>query len=401
VNLNSDSPIQEPVWCPLISVDDHVLEPPTLFDGVPSKLRDAVPQMVTDDRGLPYWLIEGERFGVSGMNAATGRPMDEWRVESIRYEDMRRGVWDPAARLADMDAAGIWASVNFGSLTWGFAGTRFAKMKDTAAGFASLQAYNNWMLDVWCATDLNRYIPCQLPWLADSHIAAEEIRRNADRGFRAVSFSENPEGLGFPNIYSDYWDPFFAACSETDTVVNLHVGSSGATREGTVDSPDMVRVALFPLNGIEALVDWVSAKVPMRHPGIKIVLSEAGVSWVPFAIERLNRADRQRTSSEWWGPSDPPPVELVNRNFWFASLEDPSAFRLLDIIGEDRIMVETDYPHPDSTWPDSQGLVRRDLSDLPDATVRKICFENAANLYRHPLPPNEGAFRGTLERASV
>jgi predicted TIM-barrel fold metal-dependent hydrolase len=388
-----------PIWCPLISVDDHVLELGTLFDDVPAKFRESAPRMITDDKGALSWLIDGELVGVSAKNAASGRPMDQWRDDSLRLEDMHRGVWDPLSRLQDMDSAGIWASLNFPSIVWGFAGTRFSKMKDASVGLGCLRTYNDWMLDSWCAADRNRYISCQLPWLADAQIAADEIRRNADRGFRAVSFSENPQGLGFPDIYSDYWDPFFAACAETETVINLHVGSSGATRDGAVGA-DMVRVALFPLNGIEALIEWVAAKVPIRHPTIKVVLSEGGASWVPFAIERLNRADRQRDSIDGWDHSDPHPADLVNRNFWFASLEDPSAFRLLDVIGEDRVMVETDYPHPDTTWPDSQAMVRRDLGRLDANVVRKICFENAAKLYRHPLPPNEAPFTGTLELAA-
>jgi predicted TIM-barrel fold metal-dependent hydrolase len=389
-----------PIWCPLISVDDHVFESGGLFDDLPVKLRESAPRLVTDDRGVLSWLIDGERVAVSAKNAAMGRPMDDWRDESLRHEDMHRGVWDPVARLRDMDVAGIWASLNFPSIVWGFAGTRFSKMKDPALGLACLRAYNDWMLNVWCAADPSRYIPCQLTWLADAEIAADEIRRNAARGFRAVSFSEAPNGLGFPNIYSDYWDPFFAACAETDTVVNLHVGSSGSTRDGAVGA-DIVRVVLFPLNGIEALVEWIAAKVPIRHPDIKVVLSEGGASWVPFALERLNRADRQRDAIGGWERSDPHPVDLVNRNFWFASLEDPSAFRLLDVIGEDRVMVETDYPHPDSTWPDSQAMVVRDLGRLRADTVRKVCYENAAGVYRHPLPPNEAPFKGTLELATT
>jgi predicted TIM-barrel fold metal-dependent hydrolase len=389
-----------PIWCPLISVDDHVLELGSVFDDVPAKYRDSAPRMITDDSGALSWVIDGEEVVVSAKNAASGRPMDEWRDDSLRMDEMRRAVWDPVSRLADMDSAGIWASLNFPSIVWGFAGTRFSKMSDASVGLGCLRTYNDWMINGWCGANPDRYIPCQLPWLADAEVAANEIRRNADRGFRAVSFSENPKGLGFPDIYSDYWDPFFAACAETETVVNLHVGSSGATRDGAVGA-DIVRVALFPLNGIEALIEWVAAKVPIRHPSIKIVLSEGGASWVPFAIERLNRADRQRDSIGGWDSTDPHPVDLVRRNFWFASLEDPSAFRLLDVIGEDRVMVETDYPHPDTTWPDSQAMVLRDLSRLDRETIRKICYKNAADLYRHPLPPNEAPFTGTLELAAT
>ena len=172
-------------------------------------------------------------------------------------------------------------------------------MKDPALGLASLQAYNDWMIEEWCATDRARFIPCQLPWLSDPEIAAAEIRRNAERGFRAVSFSENPEGLGFASIYDTSWDPFFAACAETETIVNLHVGSSGRTPNPSADSPPEAIAALFPLSGMETVVDWIYAKVPIRHPELQVVLSEAG---------RVVGADDHRTA-----PSAPTGTSLRRR----------------------------------------------------------------------------------------
>src|SRR5262249_11328368 len=152
-------------------------------------------------------------------------------------EDFRPGVWQPLDRLGDMDLTGVWASLCFCSTVWGFAGSRFARMSDREVGLACLRAYNDWMIDEWCATDRDRFIPCQLPWLHAPGVAAAEVRANADRGFRAVSFSENPEALGFPDIYSEFWDPFLRACEETGTVVNLHVGSSGVSRQPSSSSP--------------------------------------------------------------------------------------------------------------------------------------------------------------------
>jgi len=290
------------------------------------------------------------------------------------------------ARLHDMDVAGVWSSLCFGSTVWGFAGTKFSTMADPEVGLACLRAYNDWMIEEWCSAAPDRYIPCQLPWLRDAEAAADEVRRNAARGLRAVSFSENPEGLGFPNIYDRRWDPFLAACEETETVLNLHVGSSGTTRQPCSSSPSNVNVALFPVSGLEALIDWIYAGIPVRFPRLTIALSEAGVSWVPMALERLRRAYRHDVGHDW-PEGAPEPDELVRRNFVFCSIEDPSAFRALDIIGEDNVMVETDYPHFDSTWPGCQQMVRGQLEHLPPAVIRKVCFENAARVYRMPLPP--------------
>jgi predicted TIM-barrel fold metal-dependent hydrolase len=390
-----DDPGSREVWCPVISVDDHAFEPGTLFDRVPTKHRDDVPKMIDVD-GLPAWQIGNDVSYLAGIDGAVGRPIVEWASMGMRLDQYRQGVWDADARVRDMDANGVWASLNFPSMVWGFAGTTLSKLPDREVAYACIKSYNDWIVEDWCGSHPDRFIPCQLPFLADPDLAAEEIRRNAERGVVAVTFSENPHGLGFPSIYSDYWDPFFRACSDTETVINLHVGSSGTivcpSPESTVD----LMTALFPLNGVMACADWIYAKIPIRYPKIKIAMSEAGVSWVPMVIERLNRAYRMRSFTEIWLETDPHPVDLLRRKFWFTSIEDPSAFRHLDEIGEDHVMLEVDYPHPDSSWPDSQELFRSELDFLPEETIRKICFENAAELYHHPLPPAGMMQRSTL-----
>jgi predicted TIM-barrel fold metal-dependent hydrolase len=383
-------PPKENLWCPIISVDDHVIEPLSIFrDRVPARLRAEVPYVVYEEENVPYWIIDDARVSITVTNGASGRPPSEWTQAPQRIDEFRLGVSDPAERLADMDLCGVWSSLNFPSVVWGFTGWRLSKMSNQAAGLAAVEAYNDWMLEEWCGSNRDRFIPCQIPWLADPELAASQIRRNAERGFVSVSFSENPECLGFPSLYSTHWDPFFRACEETDTVINLHIGSSGTVQRPSLESPDNCILALFPLNGVMSVADWIFARIPLRFPGLKIVPSEAGVSWVPMLAERLRRSGRQLEASLTpWSRDDPSPEELL-RNFWFASLEDPSAFKLLDVVGEDRIMVETDFPHPDSTWPLCQAMVRSEMAHLAPATVRKICFETAAQLYRQTKPPQE------------
>jgi predicted TIM-barrel fold metal-dependent hydrolase len=290
----------------------------------------------------------------------------------------------------------VWASVCFPSLVWGFAGRVFALLGDRELGRACMTAYNDWMLEEWCASKPDRYIPCQIPWLADPQAAAQDIEVNSARGFRAVTFPESPDRLGFPSIYSGEWDNFFRACEETETVINLHVGSSGWVQRPSPDSPVEVAVALFPLSGMSALIDWLYARIPLNFPGIKIALSEAGVSWVPMMKERLQRAYRHVGETGAWTSRDPHPNDVVQRNVWFNSIEDPLAFRILDLIGEDRILVEADYPHADSTWPDTQELLRSNLGHLRGSVVQKIAFKNAAMLYRHPEPPDEWVERSVV-----
>ncbi|MGU3654798.1 amidohydrolase family protein [Mycolicibacterium sp. A43C] len=354
---------------------------------MPAKFRDDVPRLIHVD-GRPAWQIADKQFFFSGMDGAAGRPITEWRSMQMRLEDYRASVYDTDARVHDMDIAGVWGSLCFPSITWGFAGTTFSRMPDKELGFACVQAYNDWAVEQWAGSHPDRFIPCALSYLADAELAAKEIYRNAERGVHAVSFTENPAQLGFPSVHSDHWEPFWRACAETDTAINLHIGSSGRISCPSPDTPVPAQVALFPLNGIETVVDWIFSGIPQRYSDIHIVLSEAGISWVPMVVERLHRAYRQREAEPGvWAGSTIHPVDVLHRNFWFTSIEDPSAFQRLDVISEDRMMLEVDFPHSDSSWPDSQELFRAELETLPIETIKKICYGNAAALYHHPEPP--------------
>ena len=383
------------VWCPVISVDDHAFEPATLFDRVPAAMRDDVPRQIEVD-GRPAWQIGDRQHFFTGMDGAVNRPISEWRSARMRLQDYRSSVYDTDARVQDMDLAGVWASLCFPSITWGFAGTTLSQLPDPEVAFACVQAYNDWVVEEWAGSHPGRFIPCQLTYLGDADLAAKEIRRNAARGVHAVSFTENSAQLGYPSVHDPYWEPFWRACAETETAINLHIGSSGRISCPSPDTPVPAQVTLFPLNGIETVVDWIFSGVPQRYPDIRVVLSEAGISWVPMVVERLHRAYRQREAEpEFWAGAPTHPVDVLHRNFWFTSIEDPSAFRRLDVISEDRMMLEVDFPHTDSSWPDSQALFRSELESLPTETVQKICFGNAAALYHHPEPPAE------MRRASV
>jgi predicted TIM-barrel fold metal-dependent hydrolase len=390
-------PSPAPLWCPIISVDDHLLEPPDIFaKRLPSRLQAEAPFVDYDAEGIPTWVVDGERLPIICANGASGRPMAEWNLAPQKYEEFRPGVFDSKARLADMDLNGTWASLCFPSLLFGFAGRKLSGLKDQKLGLECVRAYNDWILEDWCGADPDRYLACQLPWLSDPIVAAEEIRRNADRGFTSITLSEQPEMLGLPSIYSDSWDPMWDALQETNTVINLHVGSSGYVTRPSSNSALDVIVALFPIIGIMTVVDWIYAKIPVRFPDLKIVLSEAGVSWVPMVIERLNRAHRQLDSSEVWSRSDPHPLDVLRRNFWFTSIEDESAFQQLDQIGVDNVMVESDYPHNDSSWPNTQQQIRHQIEHLDEATIRRLCYGTASALYRHPAPPIEWMMRSEL-----
>jgi predicted TIM-barrel fold metal-dependent hydrolase len=288
-----------------------------------------------------------------------------------------------------MDLAGMVASVNYPSGIWGFAGQKFFRMKDHDLGLACLQAYNDWVVDVWCAADPQRLIAWQLPWFLDPEVAAAEIHRNAARGVPCVSFSENPEKLGLPSLYSDYWDPFFRACEETGTVINLHVGSSSNISKPSNDSPEEVSLTLFGANSMLASVDWLYAQIPVRFPDLKIVFAESGIGFLPMLIDRLQHIELYREYEMIrfsWTDRELAPVDVFRRNFWFTTYWDPTAFKVIEDIGPERVMLEVDYPHPDSIWPDVQGRCERMLGGLAESTIRRVTHQNASEVYRIDLP---------------
>jgi predicted TIM-barrel fold metal-dependent hydrolase len=229
-------------------------------------------------------------------------------------------------------------------------------------------------------------IPCQLPYLLDPDVAADEVRHNAERGFKAVTFSEGPHALGPPSLHSGHWDPLMRACEETGTVVNLHIGSSGTSPSTSSDAPADVIGVLFFGYAMFAAVDWLYSLIPVKFPDIRICLSEGGIGWVPALLDRLDHMLRYHEMYGTWTGIDLTPAEVMRRNFWFCAVEDPSAFAMRDRIGVDKILLEADYPHCDSTWPDTQAVIEREIGGLPAADIRKITWENASRLYRHPVP---------------
>jgi predicted TIM-barrel fold metal-dependent hydrolase len=389
----TEDPEPRPRIYDVISVDDHLMEPRTVFEGrLPKRFADDTPRVVELDEGREAWLFEGVPTPLMGLDALVTWEAGDQFAGLVRYDEIRRGTWDPSARVADMDAAGIWASLNFPSMLFGFAGQRFMRMKDRDLGLACMRAYNTWLIEEWVGAHPDRFIPSQVTWLPDVEIAAEEIRHNAARGFKAVSFTENPEKLLLPSIHTGYWDPFLAACEETGTVINLHIGSSSSTIAPSSDSPMTVLGKMFTINAMMATLDWIFSDSPRRFPDIKIAMSEGGIGWVPWLYDRIDYHHGAR------GTGLPPageigPQEILYRNFWFTSFWDPRGFAAIQQMNEDRIMVEVDYPHSDTTWPDTMELLHRQLAGLADETVRKVTAGNAASLYRHPLPPPQWSQR--------
>jgi predicted TIM-barrel fold metal-dependent hydrolase len=378
-------PLAREVKYTVISVDDHVVEPPHVFEGrIPAALADSAPRIVETPEGHQVWLFDGQHFTQVGMNALAGRRPETVKLEPFRFEQMRPGCYDVEARVKDMDINGVWASVNFPSSITGFCGRVFFNAPNRDLGLACIRAWNDWLYEEWYQPHPDRIVPLGITYLSDPVLAVEEIHRNAARGFTSVTLPERPHAIGLPSLFDrEHWEPIIRACVETDTVISLHVGSAGMYPSPPGAPTLQLGATMFGQLSLAACAEWLWSGYALEHPKLKIAMSEGGIGWVAMLLDRLdNIIDRSRYGLGW----DERPADVLKRNFWFCTIDDPSTIDTRYRIGVENIMVEVDYPHGDGTWPDTQFVIEKYWGHIPTDELRAMCCENAAKLYRHPLP---------------
>ena len=381
----------------IISVDDHVVEPPDLWQNrLPKKFLDRGPRIerlkgreqgmgwVRDPEGdvwADVWFYDDLVMPFSRLSAAIG--LGDLGFGVTTFDEIRPGCWIQSERLTDMTANHVEASVCFPNTLPRFAGQAFYERADKELALLCVQAYNDWMVDEWCGTSGGRLIPLTIVPLWDAQLAADEVRRTAERGVRAVCFSEIPPYLGLPSIHDKerYWDPFFAACAETGTVINMHIGSSSKMPSTSKDAPPAVGSTLTFANACFSLVDWLMCGAFVRFPDLKIAYSEGQIGWIPYVLERANTVWQENRA--WGGVADQvpvPPSELFRDHVYGCFFDDAHGLRSIDEIGEDNITYETDYPHSDSTWPHSRKIAEEQMADLTDKQRWKVVRGNAIKM---------------------
>jgi hypothetical protein len=367
----------------LVSVDDHVVEPPGMWDAhLPSRYRDAAPKLVRKDDGTDVWAYSGQELPNIGLNAVAGRPPAEYGIDPTSFDDMRPGCYDIHARVQDMNANGVLGSLCFPSMP-GFCGQLWAKHPDKDIARALLQGYNDWHIDEWCGTCPGRFIPCALPALWDPDEMAAEVHRVAAKGCRAVTFSENPEKLGYPSLHSEHWDPFWQACSDEGTVVCLHIGSSSSLVITAPDAPINVMITLQPMNIVQAASDLLWSRVLQKYPDLRIALSEGGIGWIPYFLERVDYVYKHHTAWTGLDLGGRLPSELFGERIITCFIDDAVGVENRHHLNIDHITWECDYPHSDSTWPRSPEVLFPALAGVPDDEVNKMTHQNAMRLFSY------------------
>jgi predicted TIM-barrel fold metal-dependent hydrolase len=281
-----------------------------------------------------------------------------------------------------MDANGVMGSICYPSFTQ-FCGQLFQKTPDKELALALLQAYNNWHIEAWCGAYPDRFVPLGLVPIWDGQLMADEVHRLASLGCYAVSFSENPARLGLPSLHSDHWDPFWAACEDEGTVVNLHIGSSSQLVITADDAPMDVLITLQPMNIVQAAADLIWSPVFRKFPTFKVALAEGGIGWIPYFLDRIDYTYEHHRC--WTGQDfgDRLPSQVFRDRILTCFIDDPTGVKLRHDVGLHTIMWECDYPHSDCTWPTSPERLSKSLVDLPGDEIDAISHANAMREYRY------------------
>jgi predicted TIM-barrel fold metal-dependent hydrolase len=366
----------------VVSVDDHIVEPPTMWDNhLTVEQKSFAPKLKRDSNGKDFWLYEDRQVGGIGLNAVVGRMREEYGCEPISFDQMRRGAWDIHARIEDMNANGILACLNFPSVV-AFDGALFHRFRNRKNALTLLKAYNDWHIDEWCGSYPGRNIPNAIVPYWDVNETVEEIRRVVAKGCHAISFSDNPALRGQPSIHDPQWEPLWKVCAENEVVINIHIGSGAAAPHASSLSPIDAWITTMPISIVNSAADWLFLKALQRYPTLKICLSEGGIGWIPYFLER---ADFTFEHHHAWTHSDfggRKPSDIFREHFMTCFIDDKFGLANLNHIGANNVCYECDYPHSDSVWPDSATRLLDSVKHLPDGDIAKITHGNALRLFK-------------------
>jgi predicted TIM-barrel fold metal-dependent hydrolase len=374
----------------LMSADDHMIEPPDLWiDRMPAKYRDSCPRIVEVD-GRQAWKFNGE---ITHIPMGSCRPLPGFKEEgyppapgTANFSEIRPGCFDPVERLKDMDVDGVWGQLCFPNYSR-FAGHRFfLNVSDIELGLACLQTYNDYLLDEWCATNPERLYGAVILPLYDVDLAVEELQRVLAKGAKAIAFSENPTILGLPSVHTDHWERLWAVVNESRIPVCMHIGSSSQLVTTSSDAPPTVLVTCNGLNSMLACVDWLMSGILERHQNIKVIYSEGGAGWIPYLLERADKAfhDPRIKPNQAIGQTSKggnvPPSQLFRDHMYVCLVDEYFALRSLGDIPVENLLWEGDYPHGDGLWPHNREYLEKALANVSDEDARKIVESNLRGL---------------------
>lgn len=381
----------------VIDSDTHLSEPHDLWTrNASSALRDRVPQVKQID-GVNHWIVDGD----VDMGPATpvsvvrrdGKKSDGLEFFGWKLEDVHEASYDMKARVRLMDELGIHAQIIYPNAA-GFGNQNFLKVKDEKLRLACAQIYNDSVAELQEQSD-NRLFPMALVpwWHIDS--CAKEIERAHALGLRGVVMCSDPDSGGLPDLGDPAWDPFWDVCGELEMPVNFHIGASqtsfnmfGTASWNSMDMSERLALGSATLffDNARVLGNLLYSGILERFPKVKVVSVESGIGWIPFLLETLDY-EAQETGSYKNGKLKMLPSEYFRRQvygcFWF---ETNAPQKLIQDVGVNNVLFETDFPHPTCLYPNNRNHLQKAMGHLDENICRRVLQDNAAELYRIPLP---------------
>ncbi len=389
----STTPARIQDW--VIDVDTHITEPGDLWTSrLPAKFKDQAPRIVRDpETSIETWRIgDTQGFLPVGFTAVAGWP-EPFPEAPRNMDEVPKAAYDASARIEYMDRVGIWAMALYPNVG-GFGSQAFLSLQDPELMLACVRAYNDFLID-WISPDPRRFIPILATPFWDVEASVAEIERCAKIGHQGVLFTGEPQSHGMPILGSPHWDPLWAAAQACDLPVSFHIGAGtfddGYTPEriettGMGSTNGFAAISLFLDNG-KQLTDLLFSGVLPRFPELKFLSVESGIGFIPFVLEACDYTfEYGRVRSEKPEFKLKPSEYFARQVYGCYIFEEHAPRELMDAIGVDNILFETDYPHPVCLYGNVREKIDAALGDATPEAQRKVLFENAAKLYKIEAP---------------
>jgi uncharacterized protein len=384
----------------IIDADTHVTETPDLWTSrAPARMRDRVPRIETGANGTQQWVLgksKGLMLGADNRDVletqgiATTDGLGSFKNPPKSFQEMHPGAYDPKARLKYMDEMGIWTMVMYPNVG-GFGAQDFLRLDDPELMLTCVQIYNDWQTE-WASTDSRRLLPITSIPFWDVAAATIEVRRCAAMGHRGILFTGEPQSFGQPLLGDAHWNPLWEVAVELGLPISFHIGSGAMPKSAMIDRIAAYgRAATYTMGAINLALqnayqvsDLIMSGVLARYPTIKFVSVESGIGWIPFVLEAMDYQFHGNNVREERPEFDLLPSEYFARNVYACcSFEKVALRRLINEIGADNVMFETDFPHPTSLYGDEvHARIEGGLSDCEETIRRKILWQNAQKLYK-------------------
>ena len=374
-----------------IDADTHITEPGDVWTSrLPSRFQDDAPRMIRRDDGMDVWQFGGAARQIPvGATALAGWP-EPFPSIPRNLDECAPGAYDASARLAYMDEIGAWAMALYPNIG-GFGSETFLGLKDPELMLACVRAYNDWLIE-WIEPDPRRFIPVMATPFWDVDATVKEIQRCAGLGHRAILFTAAPQDFDMPFLGDAHWNPIWDAAQDVDLPISLHIGSGDFQDQlmqpgrfaahGIGPSTVSGSMSILLANAIQ-MMDIVMSGILPRNPKLRMVSVESGIGWLPFVREALDHGFDYANCSQEKPEFTKHPSDYMREQIWSCTFfEEFSTNHLLDEIGTDRVLFETDYPHPICLYgTEVREKIDAAFGELDPNTRERVLFGNAADLY--------------------